>query len=136
MQKNAQASKRRIYYDADEVPGLASVSDVVLEMGEIEIPGFKTKRRIPDGVKSIPAVDLVYRTDRDTQTAAFFDKWWEEQGVKDVTVEYTDGHGVVFKRELWQGCELAKKAMPAYDALAPTYMQYQVKIIPWDIIDL
>jgi len=134
MQKNAQADKRKLQFDGDEIPGLVNVSDVVLEKGQIEVPEFKVKRKISDGVTTIPALDLVYRLDRDTKTQKFFDAWWDNDEIKDVTVIYTDGHGLEFRRELWTSCELVKKSAPAYDALTPTYMQYQLTILPWDII--
>jgi len=136
MQKQAQADKRRAIIDGVEYPGLVSCSDVNLEKGQIEVPEFKVLRKISNGVSTIPALDLVYRLDRDTETKKMIENWWNNDELHDVIVIYTDGHGNEFKRELWTQCELVKKSAPAYDASQPTFMQYQITILPWSIIDI
>jgi hypothetical protein len=136
MQKNAQASKRRVLFDGVEIPGLTAMGEIALEKGQIEVPEYKITRKISDNVKKIPALAMTFRRDRDTQTSKFFDDWWNNDEVKDVTVIETDGHGITYKESLWPKCELVKKTTPPYEAQSPTYSQYQVEIISWDIIDL
>lgn len=136
MQKAAQAAKYKINWDGVEVPGLVMVGEKTLERGQLEIPGFKVKRKISDGVDVIPALELTYRLDRDTMTRQFIDDWWSNDEIKEGTLICTDGHGIEYKRQLLTQCELVKKTEPAYDALTPTYMQYNIIVLPWDIIDV
>lgn len=136
MQKNATADKKRLIWDGFEVPGLVSVGDVNLERGQIEAPEFKVTRKISNGVTVIPAVDVTYRLDRDTETRKFIDDWWDKDEVKDGVLISTDASGSEIKRELLPKCEIVKKMVPAYDGQNPTYSQYQITILPWDVINI
>lgn len=136
MQKNAQADKRRIYWEGEEWPGLVNVGELNFEQGVIEVPEFATKRKISDGVTDIPPLELTYRLDRDTSTRKKIDDWFENKDLKNGTIVYTDGHGQVIHRQLLQQCEITKKMTPAYDGLSPTYKQYQITVLPWDYIDV
>lgn len=136
MQKAAQGEKKRLIWDGVEWPGLVRVGEINMEMGQIDIPGFKIKRKISDGVVTIPAVEATYRIDRDTDTKERIDNWWKNKEIKEGTLIKTDGHGVEHSRQLLTQCEIVKRMEPEYDAEAPKYMQYQIIVLPWDIIDV
>ena len=136
MQKNAQADKRRMLFDNFEWPGLVNVGEVNLERGTIEVAEFGVKRKISDGVTDIPALELTYRCDRDTETRKNIEEWFEDKGTKEGTLIYTDGHGQEYRRQLLPKCEIVKKSVPAYDGLTPDYMKYVITVLPWDYIDV
>lgn len=133
MQKNDMAEKKRLLVDGEELPGLVRVAEVSVEYGELEVPEFNKTRRITNGVAAIPTIEATYKVSRDTTTLAFLKRWHAEKETHDVTVVYTDGHGVEYDRDLWPRVELSAMGRPAYEAQTPVYAQVTVRFVPWDI---
>lgn len=134
MQQNDMSETRRILVDGEELPGLVNVAEAPLSRDTIEVPETLKTRMISNGVTSIPAVELTYKTARNTRTRDFLKSWFENREVHDVTMVFQDGHGNEFDRQIWQDVELASYTPPAYDASSPTYAQVTVNAVPWDII--
>ncbi|MBD3277828.1 MAG: hypothetical protein GF388_05980 [Candidatus Aegiribacteria sp.] len=136
MQKNSMSELKRILIDGEEIPGLVNIGDVELTKGELEAPEYKKIRRLSNGVTTIPAIEATYKLNRNSSAISFFQDWYDNDEVHDVTVIRADGHGVEFDRDIWPKCELTRLMKPAYDASDPAYAQVQITIVPWDIINV
>ncbi len=136
MQKGSMAEKKKVYFDREEIRGLVSVSEIVLEKGMIEVPEFHRIRQLQNGVTKVPAIDLVYRIDRNSPTYKFWKDFYFNDEDHDGVISRTDAHGVEFGQTLLPGCECVKYTEPPYEAANPTFAQISVRIIPWDIIPL
>jgi hypothetical protein len=134
MQKGAMAEKKKVFIDGEEIPGLVSVQELVLEKGTIEVPEFHKIRQIQNGISRIPAVELTYKVERNSKTLKFWKDWYKKDEVHDVTIVSCDAHGVEFDRDLLPGCECNKFGRPNFDGASPTYAQLNVRIIPWDVV--
>ena len=93
MQINDMVEKRRVLIDGEEIPGLVFAGELKREKGRVEVPEFKRKRKIQDGIKTYPEYELRYKIARGTATLKFFRDWYNKDEVKDVTVIRTDAHG-------------------------------------------
>jgi hypothetical protein len=133
MQRGAMAEKKKILFDGKEVAGLVLLSEIILERGMIDVPEFSRKRKIQDGITTIPAVDLTYKVERNSDTLKFFRDYYNNDEVKDVIIVRTDAHGVEFARTLLTMCECNKYQEPQFDGANVTYAQINVRIVPWDI---
>jgi len=133
VQSQDMSEKKRVLFDGDNVAGLVSISEISLEKGEIEVPEFHFKRKIQDGIISIPAVELEYKIARATTTAKFFRDWFFNDEEKDVVIVRTDASGTEFARTLLPQCECTKYAEPPFDAASPTYAKVSVTIVPWNV---
>lgn len=136
MQKNDLAEKKKIMIDGVEIPGLLNVQEIPLEKGQLEVPEFSKIRRIQNGMSTIPAVELTYKIQRDTETLNFMKDWYLKDESKDVTIIRTDGGGVEFARTLLPQSECVRYYEPPYDAAAPTFAQVQITLCPWDVIPI
>jgi hypothetical protein len=136
MQPNNMAEKRRVYIDGDEIPGLVYSGELRLEKGTIDVPEFQRIRKIANGVSVIPPYELRYKISRGTNTLKFFQDWYNNNEIKDVTVVRTDAHGAEFGRTLMSECECHVKADPEADMANPTYAMITIIILPFEITDL
>ena len=136
MQRNDMAEKKKILIDGVELPGLVNFQEITLEKGQIDVPEFKKIRKIQSGITTIPAVELTYKTARDTNTLQFLKNWYFDDEVHDVVVVRTDASGAEFARTLLPSCECVRYQEPAFDAASPTYAQCPVTVLPWDVIPI
>ena len=136
MQKNDMAEKKRVLIDGDEIPGLVNFGETVVEKGVIEVPEFKRKRKIQNGVLTIPVINVTYKIARGTSTLQFFRDWFYKDEDHELTIIRTDGTGVEFARTLMPLVENVKYFEPPFDAANPTYAQIQSTLVPWDILPL
>lgn len=130
------ASKAKIMWDGIEKAGLVSLNEISLEKSTIEVPEFKKIRQIQSDITKIPAIELKYKTDRNTDTLKFFEDWYFNNEVKDGTIINTDASGTEYARKLIPQCECLKIVYPPYDASNPTYANIVVTVLPWDIIPI
>ena len=136
MQPNDMAEKKRVYIDGEEIPGLVYAGELRLEKGTIEVPEFRKIRTIQNGISKIPPYELRYKISRGTNTLQFFQDWYNNDEIKDVTVVRTDAHGSEFARTLMSECECHVKADPETDSANPSYAMITVIILPFEITDL
>jgi len=134
MQNASMAFKVKVLFDGEEVPGLVRFGEVPLEKSVIEIPGFQRITKIQTGVKTIPEVAMTYETRRNSKTRKFFQDYFTENQVKDVTVIYCDASGAEFARDLWQSVECRKFSTPEVDFSSISYARVDVILLPYDII--
>ena len=133
MQSNDMAAKSRLLFDGEEIPGLVRVAEIPLERGEIEVPEVGKIRRIENGIETIPAIEVTYKTARGTNTRGFFRTWWQQQDQKDVTLIRVDSTGTEFERLTLSDCQLRSLVDPETDHANPTYAQIRATIVPWDV---
>jgi len=136
MQRNDLAEKKKVFIDGEEIPGLVSFQEIVLEKGQLEVPEFSKIRRIQNGITTIPAVEMTYKISKDTNTLKFFRDWFNKDEEHDVTVVRTDAAGMEFARTLLPSCECVRYMEPAFDAANPTYAQVQATLAPWDVLPI
>ena len=130
------AEKKRVLIDGEEVPGLVNFAEIPLEKGQLEVPEFHRLRRIQNGISTVPAIDVVYKIGRDTNTLKTFKDWYFNDEDHEVTVIRTDAAGVEFGRTLLPSCECVKYAEPEFDAASPVFAQVRATILPWDVIPI
>lgn len=135
-QRNEMAEKKRLLWDNEEIPGLVSVDEIVVEKNTIEVPSFSKLRTISNGVIRVPIIVATYKLVRDAITLQFFKDFHYLDQVKDGIIIRTDGHGVEFDRELIPSCECIRITDPAYDAANPDYAQFNVSFAPWDFVPI
>jgi hypothetical protein len=137
MQQTRIVEKRRIYWDGEEIPGLVSMPEFPLEMGEVEVPEFDKIITVANGVIKVNPFTLVYKLARDGKAMDFLNKFFGDGETHDCIIARTDGAGVEFGRILIQNCECSKKTYPEYDAASPTYAKFTVTILPGSVpVDL
>ena len=136
MQPNDMAEKKRVYIDGDEIPGFVYSGELRLEKGTIEVPEFKKIRTIQNGISKIPPYELRYKITRGTNTLQFFQNWYNNDEIKDVTIVRCDAHGAEFARTLMSQCECHVKADPETDSASPEYAMITAIILPFEITDL
>jgi hypothetical protein len=127
------AEKAKLEFDGEEIIGFVSMTAVEVTTDSIEIPEFRRKRLIENGIKKINTFDLVYECRRGTDTLKFFRDWYFNNEVKDVVKIRTDAHGSEFARTLLPSCVCLKWHEPDVDLATPKYSQIQTTIAPWDI---
>lgn len=135
-QRNEMAEKKRVLWDNEEIPGLVSVEEMVIDKNTIEVPSFSKIRTIPNGVITIPTIVMVYKLVRDAITHNFFKDFYFQNEIKDAIIIRVDGHGVEFDRNLIPSCECIGITDPAYDAAAPEYAQIRITVAPWDYVPI
>lgn len=135
-QRSDMTEKKRVLFDGEEVQGLVAFGEIPLEKGTIDVPGFSRIRTIQNGIVTIPAVEMTFKIQRDSDTLRFFREWFEGDEVKDVTVIRVDASGSEFARTLLQGAELTRYREPEFDAANPTFAQVNVTMTPEDIIPI
>jgi len=134
MQANEMVEKKRSLIDGEEIAGLVYAGELLIEKGSVEIPEFKKIRTVQNGVVKYPPYELRYKLNRGTNTRSFFQAWYANDQVKDVTIIRTDAHGTEFERVLLSECECLKiQLMPETDLASPIYAQMSVTILPWEI---
>ena len=133
MQRNDMVEKRRVYIDGVEIPGFVYAGELKREKGRVDVPEFKKKRKIQDGITTYPEYELRYKISRDTSTLKFFRNWFDDNENHDVTIIRTDAHGSEFERVLLSSCECIDHTIPEADLSSPTYAQVTVIIAPWEI---
>jgi len=136
MQDNAMAEKKKCFWDGEEISGLVSVEEISREKRTVEVPSFSKIRDLNSGIIKIPPLNIVYKVERNTNTRAFFENFYNQNQVKDLEIVRTDADGVEFSRKLYPDCECTKIAEPSYDAANPNYATISITVTPWDIIDL
>lgn len=133
MAKSIMADKRRIIIDGEEIPGLRSIDEYVLEEDLIDVPEFDKIRKVKTGIKKIPEINAVYNIRRDTITMKFFQDWYNKNQTKEIIEIQTDGSGAEVARYLWSEVELSKIGRPAADSASVADAQVSVTFVPEDI---
>jgi hypothetical protein len=137
MQQTRVVEKRKLYWDGEEIPGLVSMPELNLEMGEVEVPEFDKIITVANGVVKVNPFTLVYKLARDGKAMKFLNDFFTEGETHDLTIARTDGAGVEFGRILIQDCECSKKTYPPYDAASPEFAKLTVNILPGSVpVDL
>lgn len=135
-QRNEMAEKKKIFWDNEEIPGLVSVDEIVVEKNTIEVPSFHKIRTISNGVTKIPLIVCKYKIERGSITLDFIkDFYWNDE-THDGVIIRTDGHGVEFDRDLIPGCECIRYTEPGYDAASPDYAHASATFVPWDYVPI
>lgn len=129
MQSNEMAEKKKTFFDGVERPGLVSVGEIMREKGTVDVPSFRKIRPVQNGVVKNPEITLIYKLERDTDTLDFFDKFFDDNEVKDLEIVRTDAHGVEFARTIYTECEVKSITEPPYDAANPDYAKTTVVLI-------
>lgn len=136
MQTNEMVEKKRVKWDGVEIQGLVSVDEIVREKRTVEVPSFRRIRDIQSGIEKLPQITFTYKLERDTETLKFFEKFFDDNEVKDCEIMRTDAHGVEFSRKSYTGCEVLSITEPAYDAANPVYSQISIIISAYNIITI
>jgi hypothetical protein len=136
MQKFDMAEKIRLFIGGEELQGLVSFGETVVERGTIEVPEFRKIRLIQNGIEKLPVIEATFKITRGSPTYKKLKNWYYKDEVHDISKVRTDAHGVEFARTMFPGCECIKYHEPAFDGANPTYAQVQTKFIPWDVIPL
>lgn len=136
MQTNNMAEKKIILFDEVEVPGLVQFGEISLEKNQLDVPEFDRIRKISSGVRTIPAIEAIYKLARDSETLEFFRDYYFQEEQHDITVIRTDAAGVEFARTLLPQTQLTRYTEPEFDAANPTYAQIALTFLPWDIIPI
>ena len=66
-QRNDLAEKKKVTWDGEEITGLVSVGTLPLEDGAIDVPEFNYIRKIRNGQRTIPELQMVYKLQRDSK---------------------------------------------------------------------
>jgi hypothetical protein len=132
MQTKDMAEKRRIYVDGKQLEGLVAVAEYVDEKATIEVPEFDKIRVIQNNVQKINPLECTFKIQKNSETLKLLNAWFDNNEVKDVTMERTDAHGVVFEPEMFTDCEMNKLNLPAYAAESPIYSQVAVRFVPFN----
>lgn len=136
MQPNDMVEKKKVIIDGVEIPGFVYAGELKREKGRVDVPEFKKKRKIQDGITTYPEYELRYKIARGTSTLKFFRDWYNKDQVKDVTIVRTDAHGSEFERILLSQCECVDHTVPETDLASPTYAQVKLVIAPWEITEI
>jgi hypothetical protein len=134
--KNDIAEKDKIFVDGEEIAGLVSVGEIVLEKGLVDVPQFNRIIQVHNGITKIPAVELVYKVAKGSNTYKKLTDWYTKEETHDVTKVRTDAQGVEFARTLLPESDCIKLGEPKYDAGSPDYAKITIAIIPVDITPL
>lgn len=134
MQPNEMVEKKRAIIDGEEIAGLVFAGELILEKGTVEVPEFRKLRTIQNGITKYPPYELRYKLNRGTNTKEFYQTWYNDDEIKDVTIVRCDAHGTEFGRVLLSQCECLKiQLMPETDLSSPAYAQMAVTLLPWEI---
>ena len=136
MQPNDMAEKKIVYFDGEEIPGLVYCGELRQEKGVLDVPGFRKIRKITNGVTTLPEYEMRYKIARGTNTEQFFNDWFDNDEIKDVTIVRVDAHETEFSRKLLSQCECRAVADPETDTANPGYAQITTIILPFEITQL
>ena len=136
MQQRDMAEKVKLMLDGKELKGLVNFGEITLEKGEIEVPEFHKIRKIQNGMSKVPAIDMIFKVSRDSDTLKVLRDWYLNDETHDLVKIRTDAHGSEFARTLLPGCECISYKEPQFDGMNPTYAQVPVKVIPWDVLPI
>jgi hypothetical protein len=135
-QRNDLAEKIRVTWDGREFAGLVSCSETKYTKGVIEVPEFKRKRRIQDGVVVFSDITMVYSLQRNSPIIAFLQSFFLNNEVHTAMRIRCDAAGVEFGRTMYQDCECIDFTEPETDLANPTYAKITAVFCPWEIIPL
>lgn len=134
--KSDQVEKVILLRDGDELEGLISIDEYIIEDDVVEIPGRNKVVPVRNGVKKIPSIGAIFKTSRNSQTLKILDDFYRKNEVHDMVCVRTDGAGNEIRRELWPNTQCSKWNGPAYDASAPVAAQIATTFLPEDIIPI
>jgi hypothetical protein len=134
VQSNEMVEKKKALFDGVEIFGLVSVDEITREKRTVEVPSFRRIRDVQADIEKMPQLTLVYKLERNTNTLEFFESYFDNNEVKDLTISRTDAHGVEFNRKVYSQCELLSISEPAYDAATPDFAKITVVVLPYDIV--
>lgn len=136
MQENNMTEKKKALWDREEIAGLTNVDEITREKRVVEVPSFRRIRDIQADIQKMPQLTLTYSLSRNTNTLEFFEGFFDNNEVKDLSVIRTDAHGIEFSRKTYTQCELLSITEPAYDAANPEFAKITVVALPFDIINI
>jgi hypothetical protein len=135
-QRNDLVEKVRITWDGREYAGIVSVSETKYSTGVVEVPEFRRKRRIRDGVISFSDITMVYSFQKNSPILAFLQSFFLNGEVHTAMRVRCDASGVEFARTMYQDCECIDMTDPETDLANPTYAKVTCIFTPWEIIPL
>lgn len=135
-QRNETVLKARITWDGEELPGFVSISEQKWSQGEVEVPEFKRKRKLPNGVTEFADLTLVYAVQRNSPTDAFFQQMWNNAEQHNLMRIETDAQGAETGRVLNEDCQLLDYTRPEIDLASPSYNKLTVVVCIWEATPL
>lgn len=135
-QRNDLAEKVRITWDGRELAGLVSCSETKYTKGVIDVPEFKRKRRIQDGVVQFSDITMVYSLQKNSPVLQFFQDFFLNNENHTAIRIRTDAQGVEFARTMYQDCECIDMTDPETDLGNPTFAKITLVFCAWEITPL
>jgi hypothetical protein len=133
MQKSDQVQKIILEVDGEEILGLISIDEYIVETGVVDVPGRDKIVPVSNGVVKIPPIPAGYKIGKNTATYQKFSDWFYKKETHDIVCKKVDGSGAEYARELWRNVEVSKFSAPAYTAEAPVPAAINVTFLPEDI---
>lgn len=109
MQKRGRAEKRRLEFDGQDIAGLNKCGKLASEKGELEVGENGRIYVIADGQIKWPAIEAEHLDQPGVgpnNARDFFNEWYFDNLLKDVTYIRLDGHGSEIQRILLRDTEL------------------------------
>jgi hypothetical protein len=132
-QRNDLVEKVKVTWDGEELPGLVSISEQKYSMGEVEVPEFARKRKMPNGVIEFADLTLKYAINsKVSKTVAFFQNFFFGQETHTLMRIRVDASGTEFGRTLSQDCQMLDYTEPEVDLANPTYAAMTVVVCVWE----
>jgi hypothetical protein len=125
-----------VTWDGREFAGLVSCTPSKMTKGTIEVPEFKRKRKIQDGVVTFENITMVYSLQKNSPVLAFFQNFFLNNEVHTAMRVRCDASGTEFARTMYQDCECIDMEEPETDLANPTYAKVTMVFVPWEIIPL
>jgi hypothetical protein len=134
--KSDQVEKIIIEMDGDELEGLVSIDEYIVEDDSVDIPGRDKTVPVRTGVKKVPAIGAVFKNSRNSATMKKLSDFYHLKEYHDLVFIRTDGAGNEIRRELLPNCECSKFNGSGYDAASPVFSQIMTTFLPEDIIPI
>lgn len=132
-QRNDLVEKVKITWDGEELPGLVFISEQKYSQGEIEVPEYSRKRKMPNGVIEFADLTLKYAiNNRQSKTVGFFQNFFFKGETHTLMRIRADSAGTEFGRTLSQDCQCLDYTEPEVDLANPTYAQFTVVVCVWE----
>ncbi len=135
-QRNDLAEKIKVFWDGEEIPGLVSISETPLEDGVIEVPEFAAKRKIRDGIQTVPEMTMTYKVQRDSRALKFCQDFYLLKQTKDMVKVRCDASGTEFGRTMFPSCECTYYSEPEFDAASPTFAKVTIRVVPYNVLPI
>lgn len=133
MEKNDLVYKVKVKVEGEEIPNILVVGEHNDEEGVVEVPGFRKKIKIKDGVRVIPEIPMTLKITRDGTGRRFFADWKNRNQYKNVVLEYVDASGNRIDSEFCPNCEVSMVGRPEVNHESVSYASFSVTLLPEDV---